>query len=83
MSFPSHFQTPKLGWRATERCVGNTEWAGTREEIVNIPHAKERRGTTLGVIGLLLLAGLGLVVLIYAPSRDGDDTIHSAAAVSW
>lgn len=50
---------------------------------MNIPHAKERRGTTLGVIGLLLLAGLGLVVLIYAPSRDGDDTIHSAAAVSW
>jgi len=50
---------------------------------MTLSHARERRGTAWGVLGLMLLIGLGMVVLMYAPSRDGDDTIRNAAAVSW
>jgi len=50
---------------------------------MSIPRAKERRGTTVGVLALLLLVGMALTMLMHAPSRDGDDTLHTAAAVSW
>ncbi len=50
---------------------------------MHLPHAEQRQGTILGVFALLLLIGLGLIVSVHAPSRDNDDSIHNAAAVSW